>query len=103
MVQTMLQANLFERLPSSLTPLERRTSSEDQRQLDILQGRARWDEVIRLKDHADGGEAIVGQLIGRQAGQVAASDNHTAARGTVQAAKQVEQRGLARTRLPEQG
>jgi len=68
---------------------------EQQGQLDILKGGEHGDEVVHLKDEADMARAPLGELVGGHVRDFVAGHGDAAVRGDVEAAKQIEQRGLA--------
>src|SRR5438874_241147 len=75
---------------------------QQQRQLDVLERRQHGNQVVELKDEADVARAPRGQRAFREAADLGAADANRAARGTIDAGQQVEQRRLARSRRPHQ-
>jgi len=86
-----------------LAPLSARQVGQEQRQLDVLEGRQHRDEVVELEDEAD----VVGPPAGDprvgEHPQVLIVDDHAAPGGPVEPGDQVEQGGLARARGAHQG
>src|SRR5882762_7245596 len=68
---------------------------EKQGQLDVLKGGEHGDEVVHLKDEADMARAPLRELVAGHVRDFIAGHGDAAVRGDVEAAKQIEQRGLA--------
>src|SRR5579862_4470150 len=69
---------------------------EQKRQLDVLLGRKSWHEIVELKHEADMPGPPFGQGLTGQFVEALAAHRQFAARRPVEAANQVQQRGLAR-------
>ena len=100
-VELVAQADLFQRLDGARAPLLTGDARERQRELNVGQHALVRDEVVALKDKADGvvavrvPVAVVVLLCG------AAVDNEVAGGVAVQAADDVQQRGLAAAGLAQ--
>ena len=88
------QAHLVQRGAHAAPGLVRRRARDAQRQRDVLAGAAVEEQLVVLEDEADvtaqDGE---GRLAER--GEVLPVDDHAAARGALDAGRELEQRGLA--------
>src|SRR5690554_1847276 len=67
----------------------------DSRYLHVLGGGGRGDQVIALKDEAEGAAAQAGQLVAVEPGDVLPLEQIAAGGGLVEAAEQVHQGGFA--------
>ncbi len=76
---------------------------EQKRQLDILEGSEDGNQVVHLKDEADVAGAPFRQFARGHMGDLVAGDGDAAARGDVQAAEKIQQRGLAGTAGTHEG
>ena len=70
---------------------------EEQGELDVLRNRQSRDEMEELEHEPHLPPAQLGPVAGRERGQVAAVEHDAPAVGLVEAARQVEQGGLARS------
>ena len=103
LVELVAEADLLERLGGPAAPLGPRNAGDGQGQLHIGQHRLMRDEVVALEHEADGVVAVgvpvaVGVLFGGDA-----VDDEVAAVIAVQAADDVQQRGLAGAAGAEDG
>ena len=83
--------------------LLREAALQEQRELDVLEDREHLHQVEALEDEADAVEPQIGERPLRELRGVLAVHLHRAAGRGVDAADQVEQRGLARARRPGDG
>src|SRR5690606_23681997 len=81
--------------------LVRRQAAIDARNLDVLLGRLRRQQVIALENEAECLAPQPGETVGIEALDVAAAEEILAARRPVQAAQDIHQRGLAGARLAD--
>ena len=75
-------------------------AAEHQRQLDVLLGGERRDQVVGLEDEADALAAQLGELLVVELRQVGVADVHGARRERVESGEAVHQGALARARRP---
>src|SRR5205814_478449 len=68
---------------------------QEQRQLDVLEGREHGEQIVELEHEADVRRAPAGRVRFAQPGDVGARDRHRPGVGTIDASDQVQQRGLA--------
>ena len=71
------------------------------REFDVLQCGQIRHEIVELEDESDVHPPVGYEVAFAQSGDVAAADDHAPGGGGVHAAKDVQRRGLARARLPE--
>ena len=75
----------------------------EQRHLDVLDDRVLRQQVVRLKDEAEVGAADLGELVVVHPGDVDVAQEVVAAGRPVEAAEDVEERGLAGAGRPHEG
>ena len=100
-VQLVAQTDLFQRLDGACAPLLTGDAGERERELDVCQHALVRDEVVALKDKADGVVAVgvpVAVVIFLRG---AAVDDEVAGGVAVESADDVQQRGLAAAGLSE--
>ena len=85
-----------------LSPLRLRQLRQQQRQLDVLLGRQHRQQVVELEDEPDVLRAPLRQLAAAERADGHAADLDRAAGRRVEAADQIEQRGLAGSRRTHQ-
>ncbi len=96
------QADHVERDADVLAPLRLAQFRQQQRQFDVAFGGEHRHQVVELEHEADIARAPFRQLPGRELVDAAAADQDLARGGLVEAADQVQQRGLAGARGPHQ-
>src|SRR5262249_16252419 len=69
---------------------------EQQRKLDVLERSKHWNQVVHLEDKADVARAPLGELAGGHVRDLIAGYGDAAVRRNIEAAEQVQKRGLAR-------
>src|SRR5579872_5160394 len=69
--------------------------------LDVLERVQRRDQVERLEDEAEGAQAQLGEVAVSERAEVAALEEHRAARRAVERAEELQQRRLAGARRPD--
>src|SRR5437016_10033757 len=99
-VHPVAQPDAGERPGGLLAPLARRLPRVDQRQLHVVERRRTRQQVEGLEDESDLLVADAGQLVIGQIAHLLPVQPVFARRGCVQAADQVHERRLARTRRP---
>jgi len=102
-VHALFEVGEAQGLLGPLDPLLGRHAGIDQRQFDVVQGRGARQQVEGLEDEADLLVADAGQFVVAQVAHQVAVDEVIAFGGRVQAADQVHQRRLARSRRPHDG
>src|SRR5262249_61572244 len=85
-------------LASSRAPLARRYARVEQGQLDVLERGNPRQQVERLEDEADLAAADAGESVAVEPGHVLAVDQIAALGGRVEAAEEIHERGLSRSR-----
>src|SRR6185437_7681021 len=85
----------------ALAPLPRRGADEQQRVLDVLIGREHGDQAESLEDEADVARAEIRERVVAEPFQIRAADLDAAGARRVDAADEVEQRGLAAAGGPD--
>ena len=100
-VQLVAQADLFQRLDGACAPLLTRDAGERERELDVCQHALVRDEVVALKDKADGVVAVGVPVAVVVFLRGAAIDDEVAGGVAVESADDVQQRGLAAAGLSE--
>src|ERR1700730_6201393 len=95
MPQPVPEPDRLQRLRGPRPALGRADSQRHQRRLDVLLPAQRGDQVEGLEDEPDGGGPDLGDLALPQVGQVLAVEVHDARGRPVQAAQDLQQRGLA--------
>jgi hypothetical protein len=103
MVLAPLQADDPQRRADALTPIPARQVGQQERQLDVLEGRQDGDEVVELEDEPDVVGAPAGRLGVGHPADVLAADLDVARGGRIQAGDEVQQRRLARAGRSHQG
>ena len=101
LVELVAQTDLFQRLNSARAPLLTRDTRERQRELDVCQHALVRDEVVALKDKADGVVAVCVPVAVVVLLRGAAVDDKVAGGVAVQTADDVQQRGLAAAGLAQ--
>ena len=97
------QTHLGQRGHGPLLALAAAHAGVDERQLHVLPGRHGGQEVELLEDEADAPVAHLGQLGLAHAGHVLTGQGVGAGRWRIEAAEDVHQGGLARSRWPDDG
>src|SRR5258708_18960309 len=95
MLRPIAQTHSLQGLGGTSAPLSRADPPWDEGGLDVLDCRQGGQEVERLEDEPDGGGAKLGEPGLGQRGQPLAIEVDSARTGAVQAAKKLQQRGLA--------
>src|SRR6266566_2945439 len=101
-VHAVAQADQRERRLDVLAPLGLGKRREQERQLDVLEGREHRDQVVELEHEPDVRGAPAGELRLAQLGDVGARHRHGPPVGPIQPRDQVEERGLAGSRRAHQ-
>ncbi len=96
------EADSFQRLAVSAWRLAAIDFGKTQRQVNILRQRHSGDQIERLKNHADGAQAMLGQILARELGQVTVLDDDRSRSWTVEAGDQVQQGRFAGAGTAEQ-
>ena len=101
LVELVAKTDLFQHLDGARTPLLARDARERQRELDICQHALVRDEVVALKDEADGVVAVRVPVAVVILLRGAAVDDEVTGGVAVQTADDVQQRGLAAAGLAQ--
>jgi hypothetical protein len=95
-VFAVAQRHRRQHLRHRLAPFARRQPGQQQRQLDVLEGRQHRHPVLEPQDETDVGGAPFGVLPVGQRGDIDAANLQRAAARLADAGDQVQQRALAR-------
>ncbi len=96
--QAVFKPHGRQRRPGAIMALRPRHAAVAQRKLDVFNGRRSREQVEALEYEADLPIANLGQLVRRQVRDIPAIQDIASGRGRVQAAEEVHERGLSRSR-----
>src|SRR5262249_13199828 len=94
-VHALAESDDTERSLDVLAAIGFRQLGEEQRQLHVLKRGEHRDQVVHLEDEADVASAPLCELVGGHMGDLVAGDRDATVSRYIQAAQEIQQRGLA--------